>query len=151
SLSTINSPIASRENVATAAVDPMNASGEPCRFNKSKCANHATTAGASNERSPATIPIPMANRKTLSMHDSFLKQGRLRVLFRATESWLPNLHWICLVKQENYRSKQMTGDALPESQDTAGRGRANANICRTIQRSAPIDPLGSLGPGRDGL
>ena len=38
SLSAINSPIASRENITTAAVDPMNASGEPCKFNQLRCA-----------------------------------------------------------------------------------------------------------------
>jgi hypothetical protein len=64
SLSAINSPIASTENIATATVDPMNASGEPCRFNQPRCAPHATTAGAVNERNPATIPIPRARAKT---------------------------------------------------------------------------------------
>jgi hypothetical protein len=56
--------MAKMENIATAALDPINERGEPYRFNKSKCAAHATTAGASNERSPATIPIPIARRKT---------------------------------------------------------------------------------------
>ena len=64
SLSAINSPIASTESIATAVVDPMNASGEPCRFNQLRCAPHATTAGAVNERNPATIPIPRARTKT---------------------------------------------------------------------------------------
>ena len=64
SLSAINSPIASTESIATAGVDPMNASDEPCRFNQLRCAPHATTAGAVNERNPATIPIPRARTKT---------------------------------------------------------------------------------------
>jgi hypothetical protein len=41
----------------------MNASGEPCKFSQLKCAAHATTAGAVNERNPATIPIPKAKTK----------------------------------------------------------------------------------------
>jgi hypothetical protein len=83
SLSATNSPMAKIENIATAAVDPINAKGEPCRFNEPKCAAQATIAGASNERSPATIPIPIARRKMQFMNDSFSKQGRLRVFFRA--------------------------------------------------------------------
>jgi hypothetical protein len=61
------------ENMATAVLDPINARGEPFRFSQSKCAAHATTAGASNERSPATIPIPIARRNTESINDSFSK------------------------------------------------------------------------------
>src|SRR5215471_7704282 len=61
SLSATNSPIAKMENIATAALDPMNARGEPFRFNQSKCAAQATTAAGSNERKPATIPIPIAS------------------------------------------------------------------------------------------
>jgi hypothetical protein len=57
-------PMAKMENIATAAVDPINARGEPCRFNHPKCAAQATTAGGSNERKPATIPIPIAKTKT---------------------------------------------------------------------------------------
>ena len=64
SLSATNSPIASTENIPTAVVDPMNASGDPCRFNQPRYAPHATTAGAVSERNPATIPIPRAKRKT---------------------------------------------------------------------------------------
>ena len=64
SLSAINSPIASRESIATAVVDPMNASDDACRFNQPRCAAHATTAGAVNDRKPATIPIPRAKAKT---------------------------------------------------------------------------------------
>ncbi len=64
SLSAINSPMAKMENIATAAVDPINARGEPCRFNQPQCAAQATTAGGSNERKPATIPIPIAKTKT---------------------------------------------------------------------------------------
>src|SRR5436309_14353318 len=64
SLSASNSPIASRENIATAVVDPMNANGKSWRFNQFRCAPHVTTAGAVSERSPATTPIPRARRKT---------------------------------------------------------------------------------------
>jgi hypothetical protein len=63
-LSATNSLIASTENIPTAVVDPMNASDEPCRFNQLRYPPHATTAGAVNERNPATIPIPRARRKT---------------------------------------------------------------------------------------
>jgi hypothetical protein len=63
-LSATNSPIASRENIATAVVDPIKARNEPCKFNHPRCAAQATTAGAINERKPATIPIPIAKTKT---------------------------------------------------------------------------------------
>jgi hypothetical protein len=63
-LSATNSPIASSENIATNAVELMNPSAESCRFSQPKCAAHATTAGAVNERKPATIPIPIARTKT---------------------------------------------------------------------------------------
>jgi hypothetical protein len=81
SLSAINSPIASIENIATAVLDPINASGEPFRFSQSKCAAHARNAGASNERNPATIPIPIAKTKALVINDS-LQLSHLRRVVR---------------------------------------------------------------------
>jgi hypothetical protein len=51
------------DNIIAAVVDPINAMGEPCRFSQPICAAHATTAGAVNERKPATIPIPMAKTR----------------------------------------------------------------------------------------
>ena len=57
------STIASKENIATAAVDPMNAKGDPCRFSHPRWAAQLTAAGAVKDRKPATIPMPKATAK----------------------------------------------------------------------------------------
>ena len=47
--------------IATAHFDPMKATGELCRLIQPRCAAQAITAGAVNDRNPATIPMPNAN------------------------------------------------------------------------------------------
>jgi len=75
SLSAINSPMAKVENIATAAVDPINARGEPCRFNQPKCAAQATTAGGSNERKPATNSDSNCEKENV-VHGRFFSKTR---------------------------------------------------------------------------
>src|SRR5215216_3280043 len=58
------SATARMEKIATAAVDPMNARGEPLRSSHPRCAAQLTAAGAVSERKPATNPIPAARRRT---------------------------------------------------------------------------------------
>jgi hypothetical protein len=50
--------------MATAAVDPINASWEPARLSQFRCAAQAVTAGAVRDRIPDTIPIAKARTKT---------------------------------------------------------------------------------------
>src|SRR6266498_149789 len=64
SLSLTYSAIAPSENIATATADPMNDKGESCRFSQPRKAAQLTTAGAVRARSPATIPMPTARKKT---------------------------------------------------------------------------------------
>jgi hypothetical protein len=64
SLSVMISRIASTVNIATAAVEPMNASRVPARLSQPRCAAQAVTAGAVKERIPDTIPIAKARTKT---------------------------------------------------------------------------------------
>ena len=64
SLSAMSSAMASTVKMATAAVDPMKASREPARFSQLRCAAHAATAGAVNDRIPETMPIAKARTKT---------------------------------------------------------------------------------------
>src|SRR5208282_3232881 len=64
SLSAISSAIASTLKIATAAVEPMNASREPARFSQLLRAAQATTAGPVNDRIPETIPIANASTRT---------------------------------------------------------------------------------------
>jgi hypothetical protein len=64
STSATYSASANIENIATAAVDPMNASGEPWTFSHPRWAAQLTAAGAVSERKPATKPIPAASAST---------------------------------------------------------------------------------------
>src|SRR5580693_5053717 len=54
SLSAMSSAIASTVKMATAAVDPMNASRVPARLSQPRCAAQAVIAGAVIERIPDT-------------------------------------------------------------------------------------------------
>jgi hypothetical protein len=60
----INSPSASTVKTATAAVDPIKASGESWRFSQCRFAAQATTAGAVIVRNPAITPIKNARSNT---------------------------------------------------------------------------------------
>lgn len=91
SLSATNSPIASRENITTAVVDPINATGEPSRFNRPRCVAHATTAGAVNERKPATIPIPPARTKMCFTNNLSVTAPDISTLYRQIHSFA----WPC--------------------------------------------------------
>src|SRR5580658_9047050 len=64
SLSTMSSTIASTVKMATAAVDPINASRVPARLSQLRCAAQAVTAGAVRDRIPDTIPIAKARTRT---------------------------------------------------------------------------------------
>src|SRR5579863_5193211 len=64
SLSAMSSTIANTVNIATAAVDPMNARRVPARLSQLRRAAHAATAGAVKERMPETMPIANARKRT---------------------------------------------------------------------------------------
>jgi hypothetical protein len=60
----MSSAIASTVKMATAAVEPINASRVPARLSQFRCAAQAVTAGAVRERIPDTIPIANARNRT---------------------------------------------------------------------------------------
>src|SRR5580704_7598370 len=64
SLSAISSTMASTVKMATAAVDPVNASRVPARLSQLRCAAHAATAGAVKERIPDTMPMAKVRKRT---------------------------------------------------------------------------------------
>jgi len=63
-LSVMSSTIASTVKMATAAVEPMNASRVPARLSQPRCAAQAVTAGAVKARMPDTMPIAKERTKT---------------------------------------------------------------------------------------
>src|SRR3990170_3347020 len=64
SLSATSSATARLEKIATAAVDPMSANGEPWRSSQPRCVAQLPAAGAVSDRKPATKPMPAARMRT---------------------------------------------------------------------------------------
>src|SRR5579863_2973649 len=87
SLSAMSSAMASTVKMATAAVDPMNASREPARFSQLRRAAQAATAGAVNDRMPETMPIANARTKTKVV----LMEGEIYLRYRCVSRMIEKL------------------------------------------------------------